>query len=186
MQYNIRKTKGGKEHEKKSMKEGKDKNNRDGIAWLAILSLVKRISFSTRVFCWIRRGLQDNKEATEGKSRNEKRMITTMSRKAQFCSHTLRKSAIVPARRVKLLRVFNHFFPSTFPPSLLFAFYVFLGTKLLVPLVSLLSRFVFNILLLIVLETANEFQDKGTNETEFLTHNRDLCATRRAFMSKYL
>ena len=99
-----------------------------------------RISFYVRVSfvvsCWrvlgtIKRQLREREREREANDYNNE------SRGA-FCRHTLRKSAIVPARRVKLLRAFNHFLFSSFS-CLFLSFFSFLTRDCL----SLLSLFLF-------------------------------------------
>lgn len=105
-----------------------------------------------------------------------------------FCRHTLRKSAIVPARRVKLLRAFNHFLFSSFFLVSFSPLFFPLSWHEIACLSCLFSCFSFRLQSSLVHRcgdiAANEFEDEGAvhknkKTTVFLTCGRDLCAARR-------
>lgn len=177
-------------------KKRNEKNNQRG----RLFYRLKRISFSlcTRVFCWLRWGFHDHKEATEGKIKKKKKLKTrsgwlqqwvarrVLSSYASEIRHCARPSSQIIAGFQSL------FFCFVFCPCL---FSSFLTRDCLFSLLSpLLSRFVFNLLLFIVLSETS-LKIRAQNETQFcvcvwvcdVQRWGDLCSTRPGFyMPKYL
>lgn len=150
-------------------KKRNEKNNQRG----RLFSRLKRISFSlcTRVFCWLRWGFHDNKEATEGKikkkkkAENEKRMITTMSREARSVVIRFGNPPLCPPVESNYCGLSITFFLFCFLPL---SFFLFLDTRL--PVFSLVSvAFSFRLQSSVVHRSlGDEFEDKGTERNAVL------------------